>query len=222
MRILGIDPGLRITGYGCIDVADGATSLVEAGIFRLGRAMNRIERDEVAFRVGDAESISARLTELDRDFRVVLDRLRPEVVAVEALFSHYKHPATAIVMGHSRGVLLLAIRQLGLSLVELKPTMVKKAVTGNGLAKKRLVQGAVMTFLGLSEIPEPPDMADALAVAICASRRVSTPAGLSTGLSAGPRLPKTRRADKVVACPSETIDSRRRFSLSKTRPSMPR
>lgn len=176
MRIVGIDPGLRITGYGCIDVVDGAVSLVEAGVFRLGKALNKSERDAVEFRVGDAHSISSRLSELDRDFRVMLDRLRPEVVAVEALFAHYKHPATAIVMGHSRGILLLAIRQLGMHLLEFKPTMVKKSVTGNGLAKKDQVQLAVRAMLGLTEVPEPPDMADALAVALCASRRAAVPA----------------------------------------------
>ncbi len=173
MRIVGIDPGLRVTGYGCIDVVESELTLVEAGVFRLGRALRAIERDEVEFRIGDAASISSRLTELDRDFRVLLDRLRPDVVAVEALFAHYKHPATAIVMGHSRGVLLLAIRQMGMNLLEFKPTMVKKSVTGNGLAKKSQVQNAVRALLGLAEIPEPADMADALAVAICASRRAA-------------------------------------------------
>lgn len=183
MRIVGIDPGLRITGYGCIDVEDRGLQLVEAGVFRLGRALVKSERDEVEFRVGDAQSISSRLSELDRDFRVMLDRLRPDVVAVEALFAHYKHPATAIVMGHSRGVLLLAIRQLGMSLLEFKPTMVKKSVTGNGLAKKVQVQSAVRAMLGLAEIPEPADMADALAVAICASRRTAAIPGVGESVS---------------------------------------
>ncbi|MBS0190438.1 MAG: crossover junction endodeoxyribonuclease RuvC [Planctomycetes bacterium] len=172
---MGIDPGLRITGYGCIEAGDGGPVLIEAGVFRLGRALSARERDEVEFRVGDAQSVSSRLSELDRDFRVVLDRLRPDVVAVEALFAHYKHPATAIVMGHARGVLLLAIRQMGMTLLEFKPTMVKKAVTGNGAAKKPQVQSAVRSLLGLAEIPEPADMADALAVAICASRRAQSP-----------------------------------------------
>lgn len=171
LRVLGIDPGLRITGYGCIEVRGGATTLIEAGVFRFGRALSRGERDEAEARVGDVHTVSARLSELDRDFRVVLDRLRPDLVAVEALFAHYKHPATAIVMGHARGVLLLAIRQMGMELMELKPTMVKKSISGNGLAKKAQVQSAVRSFLGLETLPEPADMADALAVAICASRR---------------------------------------------------
>lgn len=171
LRVLGIDPGLRITGYGCIEVRAGATALIEAGVFRFGRALNAGERDEAETRVGDVHTVSARLAELDRDFRVVLERLRPDLVAVESLFAHYKHPATAIVMGHARGVLLLAIRQMGMDLMELKPTMVKKSISGNGLAKKAQVQSAVRAFLGLDTTPEPADMADAIAVAICASRR---------------------------------------------------
>lgn len=171
LRVLGIDPGLRITGYGCIEVHGGATTLIEAGVFRFGRALTRGERDDAESRAGDVHAVSSRLVELDRDFRVVLDRLRPDLVAVEALFAHYKHPATAIVMGHARGVLLLAIRQMGMQLMELKPTMVKKSISGNGLAKKPQVQAAVKSFLGLDVLPEPSDMADALAVAICASRR---------------------------------------------------
>jgi crossover junction endodeoxyribonuclease RuvC len=173
LRVLGIDPGLRITGYGCIEIRGGATTLIEAGVFRFGRALSRGERDEAETRADDVHAVSSRLVELDRDFRVVLDRLRPDLVAVEALFAHYKHPATAIVMGHARGVLLLAIRQMGMQLMELKPTMVKKSISGNGLAKKAQVQAAVKSFLGLEELPEPADMADALAVAICASRRTS-------------------------------------------------
>lgn len=182
-RILGIDPGLRISGYGCIECEPGglgAITLVEAGVFRLGTAMTARERADVELRQdlaserlssSGAQSISSRLVELDRDFRHVLDRLRPDVVAVEALFAHYKHPATAIIMAHARGTLLLAIRQMGMELLEFKPTMVKKSVTGNGLARKEQVQRSVAGLLSLAAIPEPPDMADALAVAICASRR---------------------------------------------------
>lgn len=173
LRVLGIDPGLRITGYGCIEVRAGATTLIEAGVFRFGRALSRGERDDAETRASDVHAVSSRLVELDRDFRIVLERLRPDLVAVEALFAHYKHPATAIVMGHARGVLILAIRQMGMQLMELKPTMVKKSISGNGLAKKPQVQAAVKSFLGLDQLPEPADMADALAVAICASRRTS-------------------------------------------------
>jgi crossover junction endodeoxyribonuclease RuvC len=118
-------------------------------------------------------SVSSRLVELDRDLRDLLERVKPEVVAVESLFSHYKHPATAIVMGHARGVMLLAIRRAGLQLAEFKPALVKKSMTGNGQARKDQMQRAVQSYFDLAEPPEPPDVADALAIAICAARRLS-------------------------------------------------
>ena len=95
-----------------------------------------------------------------------------EVVAVEMLFAHYKHPTTAIVMGHARGVLLLAVRRAGLRLMELRPTMVKKSLTGHGHAHKAQMQRAIQVEFGLAALPEPSDVADALAIALCASRRV--------------------------------------------------
>ncbi|MBX3364445.1 MAG: crossover junction endodeoxyribonuclease RuvC [Phycisphaeraceae bacterium] len=159
-RVLGIDPGLTITGYGCIEGRADAPRLVEAGVFRLVR--------------GSAVRgpIPQRLAELDRDFRELLDRLRPDVIAIESLFAHYKHPATAILMGHARGVLMLAAHQTGATLVELKPNMVKNALVGHGHAGKRQVQTAVRDVFGLAEAPKPPDMADALAIALCAAHRL--------------------------------------------------
>lgn len=168
MRILGIDPGLNITGYGCIDAAGlGAdVRLVEAGVFRLGRQ----DRDAIG-PIGSAMSVSARLAELDHDLSDLLERLGPEVVAVEELFVHYKHPATAIVMGHARGVILLRIRRAGLTLAEFKPNMVKKSLTGHGHASKQQMQRTVQAVLGLAEPPRPPDVADAIAIAMCAAQR---------------------------------------------------
>jgi crossover junction endodeoxyribonuclease RuvC len=176
--VLGVDPGLRLTGYGCLDVASdgsGAPALVEAGVFRLSQR-SRGEDGEGRV-VASAASVSARLAELDADFRAALERLVPEVVAVESLFAHYKHPSTAIVMGHARGVLLLAIRRAGCRLVELKPNEVKKSVTGHGHASKEQMQLAVQGVFGLAEPPSPPDVADAIAIALCASRRCAVPAG---------------------------------------------
>lgn len=171
MRVLGVDPGLRLTGYGCVDGVGERPALVEAGVLRLGAPRGR--GPDEARRPPDAASVSARLAELDGDFRGLLDRLRPEIVAVESLFAHYKHPATAIVMGHARGVLLLAIRSAGVRLVEYKPNEVKKSLTGFGHASKEQMQSAVQAFFGLAQPPEPPDVADALAVALCAARRLA-------------------------------------------------
>lgn len=171
MRVLGIDPGLRLTGYACLDGLGDRPEIVEAGVFRLGQ---RAIDDAGEFSTG-AVTVSSRLAELDADFRDLLDRLRPEAVAVEAIFAHYKHPATAIVMGHARGVLLLAIRNAGLRLLEFKPNAVKKSLTGNGHAGKPQMQRAVQAHFRLPEPPPPPDVADALAIALCACRRMSLP-----------------------------------------------
>lgn len=159
MRILGIDPGLRITGYGCVEGSADVPTLVEAGVVKLDKVKGR--------------SVSARLAELDRDVRGLIERLAPAAVAVESLFAHYRHPATAIAMGHARGVILLAIERAGLELVEVKPNMVKKSLTGNGHAAKEQVQRCVQDVFGLADVPRPPDIADAIAIALCASHRVA-------------------------------------------------
>lgn len=158
MRILGIDPGLHLTGYGCIDLdaARGETSIVEAGVLRLKT------RTTLAF----------RLAQLHEDLSALLDELQPQRVVIEQIFSHYQHVRTAILMGHARGVVVLAAQQRSLEIDELLPTAVKKAVTGNGHANKRQMQHAVMTQCGLLEVPKPPDVADALAIALCDARRL--------------------------------------------------
>ena len=159
MRILGIDPGLILTGYGCVDLDDGALepSLVEAGVFRLE------SRKPMAFRLG----------QLYEDLSAVLDELKPDCMVVEKLFSHYRHARTSILMGHARGVILLAGQVRAIDIDELAATEVKKAVTGRGHASKHQVQQAVMAQCGLAEPPEPPDVADAIAIALCAARRIA-------------------------------------------------
>lgn len=168
MRVLGIDPGLRLTGYGCIEETASGRHIVEAGVFRLARAEGS----------GPTPSVSSRLAELDRDFQDLLERVRPEVVGVEGLFAHYKHPATAIIMGHARGVLLLAVQRRSLPLVELKPAQVKKALVGWGRAEKGQMQRAIQAEFGLPAPPSPPDVADALAIALCTLVRAGAPSVL--------------------------------------------
>lgn len=163
MRVLGVDPGLRITGYACIEPGPARPAIIEAGVFRLPRAH---------------ATLAQRLDELDRDFSSLLERTSPQIVAVEGLFAHYKHPATAIIMGHGRGVLLLAAQRAGIPILELKPTQVKKSLTGFGGADKAQVQRAVQAECGLDTPPSPPDLADALAIALCTlHRRQSVLAG---------------------------------------------
>jgi crossover junction endodeoxyribonuclease RuvC len=159
VRVLGIDPGTRITGYGCVEASRAArgpgAALIEAGVFRLDTK----------------RPVADRLLELDTDLRELIDRLRPDVVAVEMIFSHVKHPATAMVMAHARGVILLGAKRAGLPLVELRPSEVKKSLTGFGHAEKAQIQRAVQECFALPEPPKPPDVADALAIALCALRR---------------------------------------------------
>ena len=163
MLILGLDPGLLRTGYACLEVdptaAFASPLLVEAGVFRLKRE----------------QSIHLRLVELERDLLELFGRYRPTAACVESLFSHVVHPRTAILMAHARGVILLAVARAELKLLELPPAEVKKSVTGNGRATKEQVQHAVSAMLGLSGPPDPPDVADAMAVALCGSRRLVDP-----------------------------------------------
>jgi crossover junction endodeoxyribonuclease RuvC len=155
MRFCGIDPGLQITGYGVIETRLPATVVVEAGVLRPG---------------GDSE-LAPRLAKLAADIDEVLGEHEPDVMAVEALYSHYRHPRTAIMMGHARGVILAAAAARGIEVVNVSATAVKKSLTGNGRASKAQMQRAIMASLGLSRPPDPPDVADALAVALCAARK---------------------------------------------------
>lgn len=182
MRVLGIDPGLRITGYACLEERGHGQvpAIIEAGVFRLRRTAGpALDSDDGTRLPRDAASVSARLMELDRDFRALLLRVKPQSVAVEGLFAHVAHPATAMIMGHARGVLLLAVQQMGLPLVELKPAAVKKSLTGFGQADKLQMQRAVQSQFSLPELPSPPDLADAIAIALCGLQRLGVAQGLS-------------------------------------------
>jgi len=150
-RILGIDPGLNVTGYGVLESAEGALRLCEAGIVR-GKTRN---------------SLTARLVEIHAGVADVIASFQPASMALEELYSHYKRPRTAILMGHARGVICLAAAQAGIPVMHYAATQVKKILTGNGRAPKWQMQQAIMHELGLSEAPEPPDVADALAIGLC-------------------------------------------------------
>ena len=154
-RVLGIDPGMNITGYGVIDSDGLKTTLVEAGVIR-SRAKNTLQ---------------ARVNEIFSGVREVLDDTNPDLMALEQLFSHYARPTTAILMGHARGVICLAAAQHALEVISLEPTRVKKVMTGNGRAPKSQMQSAVKLQLGLQTTPDPPDVADALAIAIVGSQQ---------------------------------------------------
>ena len=151
MRILGIDPGLNITGYGVVEGDLHALELVEGGVLR----------------GGTSRDLADRLVRLFDGLVDVLTTFRPEALAIEELYSHYERPRTAILMGHARGVLCLAAAQAGVPLHHYSATQVKRVLTGNGRAPKSQVQSAVVRLLNLTDPIDPPDVADALSVAIC-------------------------------------------------------
>lgn len=154
VRVLGIDPGLQVTGYAVIETRSGSPRVLEAGVIR--SAEGRTSSD-----------MAHRLRNLYDGIVEILDQFRPTAVAVEQLFAHYEHPRTAILMGHARGVLLLAAAQRGLTVQSYNATRIKKTITGHGRASKEQVQRTMQRELGLATLPEPPDVADALAAALC-------------------------------------------------------
>ncbi len=150
-RILGIDPGLNTTGYAVLEFAAAGPKVCEAGVVR-GRTK---------------ESLTARVHEIHLGVTEVIETWTPAAVAIEQLYSHYQRPRTAILMGHARGVICLAAAQAGLPVISYNATQVKKLLTGSGRAGKDQVQRAVQRELRLDKVPEPPDVADALAIALC-------------------------------------------------------
>ena len=149
--ILGIDPGLDRTGYAVIRMP--AARVLDAGIIR----------------TSTKTPLAQRLVEIAEGVREVLDEHDVSLVAVEDLFAHYAHPRTAILMGHARGVILFAAAGRCIEVLSLPATKIKKSLTGNGHAGKLQMQRAIMSTLGLSKLPDPPDVADALAAAWCAA-----------------------------------------------------
>ena len=161
--ILGIDPGLHRTGYGLIRVRsaeagtrkNGTPHLVEAGFLK----------------VAANDPLPRRLQTLYDGLCEIVREHRPDVVVVEELFSVYNHPRSALLMAHARGVLLLAAQQSDVPVHSFLPNEVKQVIAGNGHASKSAMQAAVKARLGLAAVPEPPDVADALAIALCFAAR---------------------------------------------------
>lgn len=148
--ILGIDPGIAITGYGIIVDKEG-----EARTRAYGAILTPAD-----------EPLPARLARLYEQLCDLIAHHRPTAVAVEELF-FARNARTALTVGHARGVVLLAVAQAGLPLYQYKPAEVKLAVTGYGGADKRQIQEMVRLLLALETVPQPDDAADALALALC-------------------------------------------------------
>lgn len=156
-RILGLDPGLRVTGYALLEIprrTEGVIlpvpSLLEAGVIR-----------------SSGRTLPERLRSLYHGLQEILEEYRPGIVVVEELFAHYAHPRTAVLMAHARGALLLAAAQCRLPCLSYTATRIKKVITGSGRANKSQIQRTMLEELHLEAVPEPPDVADALAAALC-------------------------------------------------------
>jgi crossover junction endodeoxyribonuclease RuvC len=154
-RILGLDPGLQVTGYGVIDHTPAGPKHREAGVLRS------------AIDGRDTSDMAQRVKVLYDGLVEVLDEWSPTVMVVEQLYAHYDHPRTAILMAHARGCFFLAGAQRGIPVLSYPPARVKKTITGHGRATKEQMQNAIMRELGLAKLPEPHDVSDALAVALC-------------------------------------------------------
>lgn len=152
MRILGIDPGTGILGFGVVDVERGNTAFVDAGVIRT--PVNQEDSD--------------RLFTIYHDLEEIIDEVKPDVMAVEKLF-FARNITTAMSVSQARGVVLLLGKQKKLQLFEYTPLQIKQAVTGYGKADKKQIQEMVKIILKLPQIPKPDDAADALAAAICCS-----------------------------------------------------
>jgi crossover junction endodeoxyribonuclease RuvC len=148
---MGVDPGLSVTGYGIIGASTRTPVLIEAGVLR-SREKDPLEK---------------RLLEIHRGIAEVLREFAPSVVVIEELFSTYAHPRTAILMGHARGVICVAAAGESIPVISYAATRIKNSLTGNGRASKEQVQRMIQHTFSLSHVPHPPDVADALAVALC-------------------------------------------------------
>lgn len=153
MRILGIDPGTGILGFGVVDIdAKGKASMVDAGVIR----------------TPVKETDSNRLSTIYDELHEIITDLKPQVMSVEKLF-FAQNVTTAMSVAQARGVVLLCGKQHGMELFEYTPLQIKQALTGYGRADKKQIQEMVRVVLGLKEVPKPDDCADALAAAICHS-----------------------------------------------------
>ncbi|MGH7241628.1 MAG: crossover junction endodeoxyribonuclease RuvC [Candidatus Saccharimonadales bacterium] len=155
MRILGIDPGTGILGFGVIDVTNGKAQLVDAGVIR-----TPVKEDD-----------AVRLQTIYEELSDIIAASKPTIMSVEKLF-FARNVTTAMTVSQARGVVLLCGKQAGMEIYEYTPMQIKLAVTGYGKAEKKQVQEMVRTILGLTEVPKPDDCADAIAAALTHAQHV--------------------------------------------------
>lgn len=155
MRIIGIDPGTGILGFGVIDVVKGKSTLVDAGVIR-----TPVKEDD-----------AVRLQTIFDELTSIITELQPAIMSVEKLF-FAQNVTTAISVAQARGVIMLCGKQAGLELAEYTPLQIKQAMTGYGRATKQQMQEMVRVLLGLVAVPQPDDCADALAAALTHAQTV--------------------------------------------------
>jgi crossover junction endodeoxyribonuclease RuvC len=148
---------LQVCGYACLETDGDDERFLEAGVFQTTAG----------------QPVEAKLNQIAEDIDAILAKFGPEVVAVEELYSHYAHPRTAILMGHARGVILRQCAAAAVRVESFAATRIKKSITGNGRASKEQMQRTMKTVLGLTEIPRPADVADAMAIALCCANSLN-------------------------------------------------
>jgi len=151
MIVLGIDPGLKVTGYSLVRYADSNIELIEAGMLK----------------TQVTSPLETRLSDLYSGLDEILNEFKPEAVSVEDLYSHYKHPKTAVIMGHARGVFFLASGLRGIPVFSYSATKIKKSLTGSGHATKEQMIRMICSLMHCPEKNVTPDVADAIAAALC-------------------------------------------------------
>jgi len=157
--VIGVDPGLIATGYGCLETGPGGgVDVVDSGVITT-----------VA-----GEPLEGRLHAIHDGVRALLDKHAPSLLVVEDLYAEYKFPRTAILMGHARGVIYLAAAEHGVAVLPLAPAEVKLAIAANGAASKGQVERGVQRLLHLSSSPRPSHVADALSLALTGLSRVGS------------------------------------------------
>ena len=169
MRILGIDPGVATIGFGLVEAERGQVQMRTYGTITTPAGL----------------PLSRRLYQIDCDMVELIGQLKPEVIAIEELFFN-TNITTGIAVAHGRGVILCAAERCGISLYEYTPSQVKLSVTGYGKAEKRQVMDMTRRLLKLKAIPRPDDAADALALAVCHARSVTS------------RLPQTGNVKETI------------------------
>ena len=157
MRILGIDPGIAIVGFGLIESNRGSVQMLQYGAVTTEAGL----------------PLATRLVQIENDMTALIAQLKPDEIAVEELFFS-KNITTGIAVAHGRGVILCTAERLGVPIYEYTPMQVKQAVVGYGLADKKQVMDMTKRLLKLKAVPKPDDAADALAIAICHARSATS------------------------------------------------